>query len=80
MFHVLCTAVCHAFIEPMKQVGVLPSSPIQCTEKYIYRPLLHSAADLDEGIKRKRLDALKRALSLYSSRLGLDFKQGPGQA
>jgi hypothetical protein len=37
-----------------------------------------TAANLDEGIKQKRLGALRKALSIYSSRLGLEFKQGTG--
>ncbi|GAX79456.1 hypothetical protein CEUSTIGMA_g6897.t1 [Chlamydomonas eustigma] len=40
---------------------------------------LESAADLDESIVQKKISALKRALSLYSSRLGLEFKQGPDE-
>ena len=36
------------------------------------------AADLDEGVKQKKLGALRKALSIYSSRLGLEFKQGSG--
>jgi len=37
---------------------------------------LEDSANLDEGIKQKRLGALRKALSIYSSRLGLEFKQG----
>jgi hypothetical protein len=35
-----------------------------------------TASKMDEGVKRKKMDALRKALALYSSRLGLDFKQG----
>ncbi len=37
-----------------------------------------TAADLHEGIMKKKLAALGKALNLYSSRLGLEFKQRAG--
>ena len=43
---------------------------------YFLFPMI--AADLDEGVKQKKLGALRKALSIYSSRLGLEFKQGTG--
>lgn len=44
--------------------------------------LLHhalAAATLEENIKKKKVNALKKALGLYSSRLGLEFRQSEGE-
>ncbi|MEW5300072.1 MAG: hypothetical protein WDW36_003029 [Sanguina aurantia] len=39
----------------------------------------HRMADhaLEEGLRQKRMQALRTAVSVYSTRLGLEFKQGP---
>lgn len=39
-----------------------------------------AACLLNEGIKTKKLNALRKALALYSTRLGLDFTSKDGEA
>ena len=40
---------------------------------------LHAGSNLEEGIMKKKVNALKKALGLYSSRLGLEFRQSDGE-
>lgn len=38
----------------------------------------HAEAKREDAVKQKKVIALRKALSLYSGRLGLEFKQGAG--
>lgn len=39
---------------------------------------MHAEAKKHDALKQKKVSALRKALSMYSGRLGLEFKQGTG--